>query len=83
MVGYMYARGEGVKKDNTKAIYWYEEAARQGHAGAMFRLGEMYVLGDGVARDVRKGSRLLSESAKKGNIGAIRLLKEFKQKANH
>lgn len=33
-LGYMYQTGTGVKKDNSKALHWYELAAKQGHTSA-------------------------------------------------
>ena len=32
ILGIMYAKGEGVAKDNTQALYWYRKAAEQGSA---------------------------------------------------
>ena len=38
MIGQMYAKGKGVKKDNKKAEEWYWKAANQGHAAAALEL---------------------------------------------
>ena len=35
----------------TQAVYWYEKAANQGHAGAQFSLGVSYYLGTGVVQN--------------------------------
>ena len=40
--GVMYAKGEGVKKDEAEAVKWYTKAAQQGHALAQVNLGLMY-----------------------------------------
>ena len=52
-LGYMYAHGEGVKRDLGKAFDWYMEAAEQGHVEAQYEVGEMYSngLGDEEAFD--------------------------------
>lgn len=38
MIGQMYAKGKGVKKDKKKAEEWYWKAANQGHAVAALEL---------------------------------------------
>ena len=38
MIGQMYAKGKGVKKDRRKAEEWYWKAANQGHAAAALEL---------------------------------------------
>ncbi len=37
--GMCYAKGEGVTKDESKAVHWYEAAAAQGYVDAQFSLG--------------------------------------------
>ena len=34
-LGYMFQTGTGVKKDNKKALYWYNLAAKNGHGKAL------------------------------------------------
>ena len=50
-LGFMYASGEGVPKDDAEAVQWYRLAAEQGHAEAQFSLGAMYMNGQGVPQD--------------------------------
>ena len=33
-LGLSYYHGNGVPQDNTQAVYWYREAAEQGHPDA-------------------------------------------------
>ncbi len=47
-LGFMYATGEGVAKDNTEAMKWFRKAAEQGYADAQYSLGIMYANGKGV-----------------------------------
>jgi len=47
----MYANGQGVAQDDAMAVYWYGQAAEQGHALAQYNLGGMYSSGRGVERD--------------------------------
>ena len=50
-LGFMYATGEGVPKDDAKAVKWFRLAAEQGHAQAQYNLGFMYADGRGVLKD--------------------------------
>ena len=40
-LGFMYVKGQGVPKDEAKAVHWYEKAAEQGHAKAQKNLDVM------------------------------------------
>ena len=50
-LGFMYANGGGVLKDEAEAVRWYRLAAEQGNAGAQYNLGLMYANGRGVLKD--------------------------------
>ena len=50
-LGVMYAKGEGVPRDDTEAVRWYRGAAVQDHADAQLFLGGMYAAGRGVLKD--------------------------------
>lgn len=50
MVGYLYARGEGVISNSGKAASWYRKAADQGDPDAQLNLGLLYVNGQGVKK---------------------------------
>ena len=41
-LGIMYAKGEGVPQDYSKALKWFGLAADKGDAGAQYNLGLMY-----------------------------------------
>ena len=45
-LGVMYYKGEGVKKDNAKAIEWFKLAANQGHPRSQYNLEAMYSNGE-------------------------------------
>ena len=51
ILGLMYAKGEGVLKDDAEAVRWYRLAAEQGDASAQFNLGVMHADGRGVLKD--------------------------------
>ena len=50
-LGFMYANGRGVPKDDAQAVKWYRLAADQGWAPAQVLLGFMYANGLAVPRD--------------------------------
>lgn len=50
-LGFMYANGQGVPKDDQQAVYWYRKAADQGDEFAQFNLGVRYFKGRGVPKD--------------------------------
>lgn len=53
-----------------KAFHWFREAANQGNADAMFRLGICYGLSIGVDWDSEKASEWYRKSAELGNAHA-------------
>ena len=53
-LGFMYANGEGVPKDDAEAARWYRMAANQGDAAAQYSLGVSYANGEGVRRTMPK-----------------------------
>ena len=50
-IGFMYAEGQGVPKDEKLAVLWYRKAAEQGDAIGQYNLGVRYALGKGVPKD--------------------------------
>jgi TPR repeat protein len=66
----LYARGEGVPQDDTKAVEWSQLAARQGNALSQFRLGSMYAAGRGVPKDMTKAAEWLEKAALQGVANA-------------
>jgi len=62
-----YDLSDGSGKDSGKAVYWYEQAAAQGHAGSQFKLGLMYMKGVGVPEDIKKAAQLIRQAANQGH----------------
>src|SRR5215831_20986620 len=50
-LGFLYANGRGVPRDDAAAVNWYRKAADQGYAYAQANLGYMYQNGRGVPQD--------------------------------
>ncbi len=51
-VALMLERGLGCMRNYSEAAFWYEEAAKRGHAEAFNNLGVLYKEGHGVAPDM-------------------------------
>lgn len=50
-LGLCYAKGEGVEKDDSRAVTWYRKSAEHGYAEAQLNLARCYYGGEGVAKD--------------------------------
>jgi Sel1 repeat len=50
-LGYMYASGQGVPRDDAEAVKWYQKSANQGFGPAQIALAFMYRDARGVAQD--------------------------------
>ncbi|KAF0384483.1 HCP-like protein [Gigaspora margarita] len=50
-VGYSYAKGIGVEKDEHKAFIYYQKSAEMGHANGTYHVGCFYNDGIGVEKD--------------------------------
>ncbi|MFZ3209265.1 MAG: tetratricopeptide repeat protein [Geobacteraceae bacterium] len=79
MVGYMYARGEGVPQDGKLAAEWYVKSAEKGSVKAMYRLGVMYANGYGVEKDEKEAIKWYKKAAFKGFVPAKDALKRLEK----
>jgi hypothetical protein len=66
-LAYLFARGEGVTKDETEAVRLYEKACLAGDPGGCGMFGLALREGDGVPRDVERGAKLLADACAKGS----------------
>ena len=66
----MYAKGQGMKKDDAEAVKWYRKAAEQGHADAQYHLGNAYAHGRGVAKDESEAVKWFRKAAEQGHAEA-------------
>ena len=72
LIGQMYHDGEGVKKDNTKAMQYYKKAAAKGSTYAMIRIGYMYVEKEvSQRRDFAKAMEWYKKAAALGSSYAM------------
>ena len=71
-IGALYAAGDSLPKDESKAVAWYEKSAKQGVVDAQFNLGVMYAAGRGVTPDARNTSSKLPAAS---NVASARVLR--------
>ncbi len=57
----------GIKPSPRAALLWYRRAARHGHPGAIFRLGDAYRSGRGVLKDAFQAMQLFLRAAELGS----------------
>jgi hypothetical protein len=68
-VGMHYESGSGVAKDETKALYWFDKAAKQNVAQAKYKIGEFYHQGKaGVKKDLQQALYWYKKSAQQNDI---------------
>src|SRR5260370_16475663 len=69
-LGSMYASGEGVPKDDKKALEWFKKAAEQGYADAEYNLGTRYLFGSATERDFETAAHWFLKAAEQANLSA-------------
>jgi len=74
-LGTKYYNGDGVPRDYAKAVYWFTQAAEQGHAQAQFNLGACYYNGKCGKRDKEKAVYWCTRAAEQGYANAQAMLK--------
>lgn len=72
-----YQYGVGTKVDSSRAIYWYNEALKQGDYRAYSQLGKMYELGEGVETDYEKAFQYYKKAAEAEDGEGMFLLAEM------
>jgi TPR repeat protein len=71
VVGYSYANGWNVPKDETNAIIWYRKAADLGQVDAMVELGLCYAKGMCVLKDEVEAAKWFRKAADLGCAEAM------------
>ena len=62
-VGVLFTNDQFNPPDYEQAVYWYKQAARQGHVLAQYNLGHQYLQGIGVSKNVKTAMRWWTEAA--------------------
>ncbi len=65
-LGFLYATGQTVPKDEKAAFTWFQKASNQGHAEATGNLAMMYEKGLGVAKNLHMALNLHRQAAMAG-----------------
>ena len=78
----MYAKGEGVPRDDAEAVKWFRKAAKQGHARAQYNLGLMYADDEGVPQDDAEAYAWFAVAAANGHEYAKDNLRKVKLRLN-
>ena len=68
-LGVMYEWGNGVPKDDVKAVKWYRLSAEQSHRDGQNNLGAMYSKGEGVEQNFVEALKWFVISADNGSEG--------------
>ena len=68
-------KGDGVDKDEAKAVSLLEDCVARDDADAMLMLAKCFALGRGMEHDAERAEALVSDAAKKGNEEARILMK--------
>jgi|HubBroStandDraft_1064217.scaffolds.fasta_scaffold01006_5 hypothetical protein len=71
-LGDFYSRdGNGYKRDNAEAAYWFDQAAAAGDPEGMLNLGARYYMGIGVPVDESLAALWFGKAADKGSSDAV------------
>ena len=65
-LGVMYGNGNGVEKNYSKAIKWWNLAADQGNDKAQYSLGVMYEDGKGVEKNLKTAKKWFQLASNQG-----------------
>ena len=77
-IGKLYLDGPVLIPDSVEALYWFEQAARQGHPAAPYELGKLLLSHDPEVHDSKLGLQWLEYAAQaKNQYAAYRLGKEY------
>jgi TPR repeat protein len=78
-IGFLYAKGLGVKQDFKESVRWYLRAAEKGQIEAQHNLALKYFNGQGVAKDEAQARYWMEKSAAGGDADAKQWLADHPQ----
>src|SRR5262245_41388954 len=64
-LGFIYANGQGVARDDREAVKWYGRAAEQGDADAQASLGGMYSAARGTSQNYVQAHKWFTVAAQR------------------
>lgn len=65
-----YLKGHGIKKDEAKAVYWFEQSAEQGYIEGQFSSARLYYEGRGVNQSYSRAIYWYEKAAQQGHMEA-------------
>ena len=74
-LGWLFANGNGLRVNVSKAVYWWGQAAGRGHTDAMFALALAYTNGEGIKQDNEKAMQWYLKAAERGHDDAREILR--------
>lgn len=74
-LGWLYANGNGLRVDVSKAVYWWSRAASSGHRDAMFALALAYTNGEGIKKNDEEAMRWYLKAAAMSHEDAREIIK--------
>ena len=81
-LGFMYASGRGVTKDEFEAAKWFRKASEQGDAKAQYFLGFMNASGRGVTKDEKEAVHWFRKAAEQGYAEAVNWLRKASEQGD-
>jgi TPR repeat protein len=82
-LGVMYAKGVGVPVNYVRAAYWFQKAADQRYAAAIYHLGVLYKAGpDGIHQDLARADNYFTASALAGYRPTMNQLQQLLNQAD-
>jgi uncharacterized protein len=75
----MFCTGQGVPKDISSAIAWYELSAQLGYPLAQYNLAVLLAKGQGCEPDRNKARSWFQKAAERGLAAAQYALREFEK----
>ena len=81
-LAFMYFGGEGIPQDDSKAAYWFEQAAKLAHAGAQDTLAYLYLHGRGLDIDKIQSYAWYCVAAENGIFLAKNISENLKKEMN-
>lgn len=70
-MGLMYLYGDGLAKDEKKAIEWFKKASCQDHDWALYHLGTSYYYGRGVTKNYKLSFEYYQKASLQNNASAF------------
>jgi len=79
VLGQLYADGQGVERDLSQAVFWFEYAAEQGLAAAQTAIGQFTLRGEGTVADPQSARQWFLEAARQNDGRALYSLGEMSE----